>query len=79
MHSKIERRIFNNNIHEDKSYSELKQLLEVEGRKQNKQALKEALQNKIFAKTIFAFCILLNIVFITLGVLNYTGVLTNGS
>ncbi|MCP4354078.1 MAG: hypothetical protein GY793_00325 [Proteobacteria bacterium] len=50
---------------------ELKQILKNEKREDNSQVIKEVIFNRLFARTVFIICILLNLVFVTLGILDY--------
>jgi len=77
MTKKVNRRVFNSQagISNSLSYRELKKMLNQEKRIDNKSKIKEILYNKIFAKVVFALCIGLNVLFITLGILNYMGII----
>jgi|TARA_Y100001960_G_C14646257_1_gene813511 Na+/melibiose symporter-like transporter len=77
MNKKLNKRIFKpkTNISSDLSYNELRKLLKEEQRKENKEAIKEIISNKIFAKVVFTICIFLNLLFLTLGSLNYFNII----
>tara|TARA_Y100000590_G_C15668020_1_gene995201 strand:+ start:193 stop:435 length:243 start_codon:yes stop_codon:yes gene_type:complete len=70
---KLNKRVFSpkTRINKDLSYSELRVLLKQEQRHDSKAVIKEMIANKIFAKIVFAICILLNVLFVTLATLNY--------
>lgn len=73
MNKKVNKRIFKSEVSSDLSYKELKEILKKEQRQDNKKVIKDILSNKIFAKTVFAICIGLNVMFIGLAILNYIG------
>tara|TARA_Y100001960_G_C14778703_1_gene885039 strand:- start:2029 stop:2259 length:231 start_codon:yes stop_codon:yes gene_type:complete len=73
MNKKVNKRIFKSEIDQNLSYKELKAILKKEQRHDTKQEIKEIISNKLFAKTVFVICIGLNILFITVGILNYLG------
>jgi hypothetical protein len=75
MTNKTNKRVFKSDITADMSYKELKDALKNEKRKIIKADIKEIISNKIFAKVVFSICILLNLLFLTLAVLNYLGLL----
>lgn len=77
MNRKINKRIFksDSDIINNLSYKQLKNMLELEKRTDSKAAIKELLFNKVFAQSVFAICIGLNIIFLGLATLNYFGMI----
>ncbi|MCP4355351.1 MAG: hypothetical protein GY793_06895 [Proteobacteria bacterium] len=74
MGHKSNRRILTQNEYQAEPSMKLKDLrkvLEKEKREEHSKIIKEIIFNRFFARIVFAVCILLNLVFITLGVLDY--------
>lgn len=72
------KRIFsdkNYQVENSMSYKDLKELLKKEKRQEDSKIIREMLFNKIFARAVFVICIGLNLFFVTLGILNYLGMI----